>query len=223
MQLSRIQGQVLQLSGSAQIRLYISDFCLCPDTKVIYRRYASLFFIIGTAANDNELINLEIVHRYVEQMDKYFGNVCELDIIFEFKKAYFILNELLLAGEMQESSKKNILKCIHSQDSLEDMEVSCFPFILLSFSYPRPSPGLFFLSRMDFAPTIQSFQMLFSLHLEYAYGFVVPPFIFAIPVPSLLEIIARSCQKLYLLGFYSYRAYNEVYTISIPANLVSSA
>jgi hypothetical protein len=64
------------------------------------------------------------VHRFVEQMDKYYGNVCELDIIFNFQKAYFILDELLLAGEMQESSKKNVLRCIGQQDSLEDMEVS---------------------------------------------------------------------------------------------------
>ena len=94
------------------------------DTKIVYRRYASLFFIAGCAAEDNELITLEIIHRYVEQMDKYYGNVCELDIIFSFTKAYYILDEILLAGELQESSKKNILRCISQQDSLEDMEVS---------------------------------------------------------------------------------------------------
>ncbi|KAK0769030.1 RNA polymerase III-inhibiting protein maf1 [Friedmanniomyces endolithicus] len=55
-------------------------------------------------------------------MDKYYGNVCELDIIFNFQKAYFILDELLLAGELQESSKKNVLRVIGAQDSLEDME-----------------------------------------------------------------------------------------------------
>lgn len=99
------------------------------DTKIVYRRYASLFFIAGCSSDDNELITLEIIHRYVEQMDKYYGNVCELDIIFSFTKAYYILDELLLAGELQESSKKNVLRCIAQQDSLEDMEVcdvSCF-------------------------------------------------------------------------------------------------
>ena len=101
---------------------------------MVYRRYASLFFIAGCDATDNELITLEIVHRYVEQMDKYYGNVCELDIIFNFQKAYFILDELLLAGEMQESSKKNILRCIGQQDSLEDIEVSTW-FCYLSFFY----------------------------------------------------------------------------------------
>ena len=96
----------------------------CAETKVVYRRYASLFFIAATDPTDNELITLEIVHRYVEQMDKYYGNVCELDIIFNFQKAYFILDELLLAGEMQESSKKNVLRVIGAQDGLEESEVS---------------------------------------------------------------------------------------------------
>ena len=93
----------------------------------MYRRYASLFFIAAIDNTDNELITLEIVHRYVEQMDKYYGNVCELDIIFNFQKAYYILDELLLAGELQESSKKNVLRVIGAQDSLEDMEVSLCP------------------------------------------------------------------------------------------------
>ena len=44
---------------------------------------------------------LSTFHRYVEVLDKYFGSVCELDIIFNFEKAYFILDELILGGEMQ--------------------------------------------------------------------------------------------------------------------------
>ncbi|KAL9634545.1 MAG: hypothetical protein Q9164_004027 [Protoblastenia rupestris] len=114
----------LEYKGSLPTQNRISACVDCiTDTKVVYRRYASLFFIAGCSSTDNELITLEIVHRYVEQMDKYYGNVCELDIIFNFQKAYFILDELLLAGEMQESSKKNLLRCIGQQDSLEDMEV----------------------------------------------------------------------------------------------------
>ena len=45
------------------------------DTKVVYRRYASLFFVSGISSGDNELITLEIIHRYVEVLDRYFGNV----------------------------------------------------------------------------------------------------------------------------------------------------
>ncbi|KAF2214844.1 hypothetical protein CERZMDRAFT_95228 [Cercospora zeae-maydis SCOH1-5] len=117
----------LEYKGSTLLRYGARAWPLIrdtSDTKVVYRRYASLFFIAATDPTDNELITLEIVHRYVEQMDKYYGNVCELDIIFNFQKAYFILDELLLAGEMQESSKKNVLRVIGAQDSLEDMETN---------------------------------------------------------------------------------------------------
>ena len=50
--------------------------------KVIYRRYASLYFIIGIDIDDdiNELGMLEFIHNMVETLDKYFENVCELDV-----------------------------------------------------------------------------------------------------------------------------------------------
>ena len=102
--------------------LFAYEFPEETDTKVVYRRYASLFFVAGIDSADNELITLEIVHRYVEHMDKYYGNVCELDIIFNFQKAYFILDELLIAGEMQESGRKGLLKYIAQQDTIEEIE-----------------------------------------------------------------------------------------------------
>ncbi|ABN68454.1 AP-1 clathrin associated protein complex subunit [Scheffersomyces stipitis CBS 6054] len=92
------------------------------DMKIVYRRYASLFFIVGIESGDNELLALEIIHRFVEQMDKMYGNVCELDIIFGFDKAYHILDELLLDGYIQESSKKEVLRRVGQQDELENMD-----------------------------------------------------------------------------------------------------
>uniref|UniRef100_A0A060TIM0 AP complex subunit sigma n=1 Tax=Blastobotrys adeninivorans TaxID=409370 RepID=A0A060TIM0_BLAAD len=103
-------------------RTKMCNFLEYKDSKVVYRRYASLFFVAGIDPDDNELITLEIIHRYVEQMDKYYGNVCELDIIFNFQKAYYILDELVVAGEIQESSKRDVLRRIGQQDSLEASE-----------------------------------------------------------------------------------------------------
>ncbi|CAG8444150.1 9159_t:CDS:2 [Diversispora eburnea] len=98
------------------------NFLEYKDEKVVYRRYASLFFVTGISSTDNELITLEIIHRFVEILDRYFGNVCELDLIFNFQKAYFVLDELIIAGEMQESSKKSVLRVVSQQDALEDGE-----------------------------------------------------------------------------------------------------
>ncbi|ODV69655.1 Adaptor protein complex sigma subunit [Hyphopichia burtonii NRRL Y-1933] len=92
------------------------------DMKIVYRRYASLFFITGIDSSDNELLALEVIHRFVEQMDKLYGNVCELDIIFGFNRAYNILDELLLDGYVQESSKKEVLRKVSQQDELESMD-----------------------------------------------------------------------------------------------------
>ena len=47
--------------------------------------------------------------------------VCELDIIFNYEKALFMLDELLLGGEIQETSKKNVLKAIAAQDLLQEV------------------------------------------------------------------------------------------------------
>ena len=58
------------------------------------------------------------LHLRVQVLDRYFGNVCELDLIFNFHKAYHILDELLISGELQEPSKKAILRVTAAQDAL---------------------------------------------------------------------------------------------------------
>ena len=47
-------------------------------------RYASLYFACCVEQSDNELIVLDIIHHFVEVLDRYFSNVCELDLIFNF-------------------------------------------------------------------------------------------------------------------------------------------
>ncbi|CAI5473014.1 unnamed protein product [Closterium sp. Yama58-4] len=78
--------------------------------KVIYRRYAGLFFSLCVDLTDNELAYLESIHLFVEILDHFFSNVCELDLVFNFHKVYLILDEFVLAGELQETSKKVIIE-----------------------------------------------------------------------------------------------------------------
>lgn len=133
----KITKEVTALVLARQAKL--CNFVDWKDQKVVYKRYASLYFIAGIDQDDNELLTLEIVHQFVEVLDKYFGNVCELDLIFNFHKAYFILDELLLAGELQETSKKAVTRVIEAQDQLVEQvkagNVSEDSFA--SFSGPR--------------------------------------------------------------------------------------
>ncbi len=54
--------------------------------KIVYRRYAGLFFTLCVDTSDNELLFLEAIHLFVEILDHYFQNVCELDLVFNFHK-----------------------------------------------------------------------------------------------------------------------------------------
>lgn len=85
--------------------------------KIVYRRYAGLFFCVCVDANDNELAYLEAIHFFVEVLDSFFGNVCELDLVFNFYKVYAILDEIFLAGEIEETSKSVVLKRLEQRES----------------------------------------------------------------------------------------------------------
>ena len=63
-----------------------SNFVEFRFLKIVYRRYAGLFFCVCVDANDNELAYLEAIHFFVEVLDSFFGNVCELDLVFNFYK-----------------------------------------------------------------------------------------------------------------------------------------
>lgn len=100
-------------------------------------RYASLYFILGVDNDSNELMMLEFIHHIVEILDRYFGNVCELDLIFNFHKVHMILDEIIMSetfvlniplssqevifspvsdGKIQETSKKTVLRLVAAQD-----------------------------------------------------------------------------------------------------------
>ncbi|MCL4153942.1 UNVERIFIED_CONTAM: hypothetical protein GTU68_008693, partial [Idotea baltica] len=87
--------------------------------KIIYKRYAGLFFSLCVDIHDNDLGHLEFIHLFVEVLDKHFGNVCELDIVFNFHKAFGILDEMIIGGEIMETSKPIILHNLKALESLD--------------------------------------------------------------------------------------------------------
>ena len=87
--------------------------------KIVYKKYASLYFMFGIDTDDNELASLELIHLFVETLDKYFGSVCELDVVYNFYKVYTVLDELLVGGEIVETSKMNILKKLRELEFYE--------------------------------------------------------------------------------------------------------
>ncbi|KAJ1970556.1 AP-2 complex subunit sigma [Dimargaris verticillata] len=114
----RFKGEVHRLV-STRDQKHQSNFVEFQNYKIVYRRYAGLFFCFCVDANDNELAYLEGIHFFVEVLDAFFGNVCELDLVFNFYKVYAILDEVFLAGEIQEISKAVVMTRLDHLDKLE--------------------------------------------------------------------------------------------------------
>lgn len=65
---------------------------------IVFHRYASLYFCCAIEQNDNELLTLEIIHRYVELLDKYFGSVSSYQVDVIFSSLCFPLSRLRSAN-----------------------------------------------------------------------------------------------------------------------------
>ena len=59
---------------------------LLQDTRIIYRHFATLFFIVICDLSESELGILDLIQVMVETLDKNFESVCELDLIFHSPK-----------------------------------------------------------------------------------------------------------------------------------------
>ncbi|EPY51125.1 AP-2 adaptor complex subunit Aps2 [Schizosaccharomyces cryophilus OY26] len=115
---TQLKSQIHRLI-SERTQKYQANFLEWRNSKLVYRRYAGLYFCFCVDTTDNDLAVLEMIHFFVEILDSFFGNVCELDLIFNFYKVSAILDEFLLGGEIGESNKTALLERIETLDKLE--------------------------------------------------------------------------------------------------------
>ncbi|XP_052096564.1 AP-3 complex subunit sigma-2-like isoform X2 [Mytilus californianus] len=93
------------------------------DYKLIYRHYATLYFVFCVDSSESELGILDLIQVFVETLDKCFENVCELDLIFHVDKVHYILGELVMGGMVLETNMTEIMTRIEEQNKLEKSEV----------------------------------------------------------------------------------------------------
>ncbi|EGZ06368.1 hypothetical protein PHYSODRAFT_341628 [Phytophthora sojae] len=81
----------------------------CLHTRVVRWSRSYEHGSAGATAK-TELFRFSWTLLFVEEPDRYFGNVCELDTIFNPHKAYYIEDELFTGYSRQELSKEAILR-----------------------------------------------------------------------------------------------------------------
>ncbi|XP_064412559.1 AP-3 complex subunit sigma-1 isoform X2 [Latimeria chalumnae] len=107
------------------------------DNKLIYRHYATLYFVFCVDSSESELGILDLIQVFVETLDKCFENVCELDLIFHVDKVHNILAEMVMGGMVLETNMNEIVTQIDAQNKLEKSELLTFLAISILLSY-RP-------------------------------------------------------------------------------------
>ncbi|XP_071700722.1 AP-3 complex subunit sigma-like [Rutidosis leptorrhynchoides] len=90
-----------------------------PDTRLVYKTFATLYFIVIFDNSENELAILDLMQVFVETLDKCFSNVCELDLVFNFNKVHTILDEIILGGQVVEMSSSEVVKAVDEISWLE--------------------------------------------------------------------------------------------------------
>ncbi|KAF7260901.1 hypothetical protein EG68_01958 [Paragonimus skrjabini miyazakii] len=92
------------------------------DYRLIYRHYATLYFVFCVDSSESELGILDLIQVFVEALDKCFENVCELDLIFHVDKVHYILNEVVLGGMVLETHINEITMRYEEQAKIEKQE-----------------------------------------------------------------------------------------------------
>ncbi|XP_019165462.1 PREDICTED: AP-3 complex subunit sigma-like isoform X2 [Ipomoea nil] len=95
------------------------DSLFGSDARLVYKTYATLHVIFIFDASENELAMLDLMQVFVETLDKCFSNVCELDVVYNFNKVHAILDEIVMGGQVLETSSFEVVKAVEDISKLE--------------------------------------------------------------------------------------------------------
>ncbi|XP_058472344.1 AP-4 complex subunit sigma-1 isoform X5 [Solea solea] len=86
------------------------------DVRLVYRQYAALYIVVGVTDTENELSIYELIHNFVEVLDKYFSRV----IMFNLERVHVILDEMIQNGHVVETNKSRVLAPLHALTKMAD-------------------------------------------------------------------------------------------------------
>ncbi|KAH9275272.1 hypothetical protein BASA83_002507 [Batrachochytrium salamandrivorans] len=79
------------------------------NSLVVFRRFASLNFMVTSAQSEKPICNASFIQIFVEMLSKYFGSFSEYHIIFHIEKIHLVLDEMVCSGFLVETNKDLIL------------------------------------------------------------------------------------------------------------------
>lgn len=110
------------------------------DVKLVYRHYATLYFICAVDESESELGAsawspllrvppltppgasagvLDLIQVFVESLDRFFENVCELDLVYHTDKVHYVLDEIIMGGLVLETNLSEITSAVKGANKHE--------------------------------------------------------------------------------------------------------
>lgn len=107
------------------------------EIRVIYRRYATLYFVFVVDQQESELGILDLIQVFVQVLNRCFKNVCELDLVYHWQVLEAALEDMIQGGMVIDT---NINKIVAAIDEANDQDESTSNLLR---SVARPSTNYF--------------------------------------------------------------------------------
>lgn len=76
---------------------------------IVFSRFGNIF-IAFVVENENEMYILALINSLMSIYDRFFGKVCELHFIYNFKEAHVILDNYIVNGKCIENDPFEVMK-----------------------------------------------------------------------------------------------------------------
>lgn len=82
------------------------------DIRIIYRHYATLYFVFIVDEQESELGISDLIQVFVESLNHCLENVCELDLVYGWQVMQTVLGEIVQGGMVVETNINKIMAAV---------------------------------------------------------------------------------------------------------------
>ena len=80
------------------------------NRKLVFKTFGSTFLALILDDSENELAIMDFISVIMSCFDEIFKGVCEVDLIMNPEKIYFMMDEMISGGIVIETNKEEIIK-----------------------------------------------------------------------------------------------------------------
>lgn len=84
------------------------------NLKIVYKRYLAIYCIATVEEGANEIAVVSFFDFFFQTLREYFGDITEFHILYNLPQCYTALNEIIVDGQVVETSKQKVVTMLNS-------------------------------------------------------------------------------------------------------------